>query len=58
MEFAIDDCSKRRLVERDDIVTAVNILRSRGVDLEDLIVEISRIFYVDLDEFNEVLRAA
>lgn len=58
MEFAIDDCAKRRLVERDDIVTAVNILRSRGVDLEDLIVEISRIFYVDLDEFNEVLRAA
>lgn len=58
MEFAVDDATKRRLTERDDIVTAVNILRSRGVDLDELIVEIAKIFYVDLDEFNEVLRAA
>ena len=58
MDYSVDDCAKRRLTERDDIVTAVNILRSRGVNRDDLIVEIAKIFYVDLDEFNEVLRAA
>ncbi|MGE0499430.1 MAG: hypothetical protein AB7I79_09250 [Rhizobiaceae bacterium] len=58
MDYAIDDCAKRRLTERDDIVTAVNILRSRGIGRDDLIVEIAKLFYVDLDEFNEVLRAA
>lgn len=58
MDHWIDDCAKRRLTERADIVTAVNILRSRGVNRDELIIEIARLFYVDLDEFNEVLRAA
>lgn len=56
MQIAIDDCAKRRLTERVDIVTAVNILESRGVPREDLVVEMTKIFYVDLDEFNRVVR--
>ncbi|MGI6853400.1 hypothetical protein [Mesorhizobium sp. 1B3] len=56
MQIAIDDCAKRRLTERVDIMTAVNILESRGVPREDLVVEMTKIFYVDLDEFNRVMR--
>lgn len=56
MYVAIDDCEKRRLTERVDILTAVNIMESRGVDREDLLVEMTKIFYVDLDEFNRVLK--
>ena len=55
MHDAIDDCAKRRLTDRMDILTAVNILRSRGFHGEDLTYEMTRIFYVDLDEFNYVL---
>ncbi|HWK67095.1 MAG TPA: hypothetical protein VNS34_19390 [Rhizobiaceae bacterium] len=56
MQIAIDDCAKRRLTEHVDIMTAVNILESRGVSREDLIVEMTKIFYVDLDEFNRIVR--
>lgn len=56
MYVAIDDCEKRRLTERVDILTAVTIMESRGVDREDLLVEMTKIFYVDLDEFNRVLK--
>jgi hypothetical protein len=56
MHIALDDCEKRRLTERIDIQTAVDILESRGVPREDLIVEMMKIFYVDLDEFNRVLK--
>lgn len=56
MQIAIDDCAKRRLTEHVDILTAVNILESRGVPREDLVVEMTKIFYVDLDEFNRVVR--
>jgi hypothetical protein len=51
-----DDCLKPRLTERVDIFTAVTILRSRGYEREDLITEITRLFYVDLDEYNDILR--
>lgn len=58
MDYTIDDCAKRRLVERDDIITAINILRSRGVRTDELIQEMSKIFYIDLDEFNELMPVA
>ncbi|PSJ64253.1 hypothetical protein [Pseudaminobacter soli (ex Li et al. 2025)] len=51
-----DDCLKPRLTERVDIFTAVTILRSRGYEREDLITEITRLFFVDLDEYNDILR--
>ena len=58
MQDNFDDSGKRRLTERVDIMTAVNILRSRGYNPEDLLHELTRVFYLDLDEFNDVLRAA
>lgn len=56
MFIATDDCSKRRLTEPLEIMTAVSILRSRGVKRDDMIVEMMKTFYVDLDEFNRVFR--
>lgn len=56
MLHAIDDCAKRRLTDRVDILTAINILKSRGYDEEQLVSEITKIFYVDLDEYNEIIR--
>lgn len=50
------DCEKRRLIERDDILTAVSILKSQGCPTEELLVEITKVFYVDLDEFNSLVR--
>jgi len=58
MERYIEDYQKRRLTERIDILTAVNILKSQGYDDEDLITEIIRVFYVDLDTYNEIIEAA
>ncbi|OQM75845.1 hypothetical protein [Manganibacter manganicus] len=58
MERYLEDYQKRRLTERFDILTAVNILKSQGYDDDELIAEIIRVFYVDLDTFNEVVSAA
>ena len=53
-----EDYQKRRLVERVDILTAINILKSQGYDDDEIITEITRVFYVDLDEYNDLVRAA
>ncbi len=58
MERYIEDYQKRRLIERVDILTAINILKSRGYEDEELITEITRVFYVDLDAYNEIVEAA
>jgi len=55
MDYTLDDCAKRRLTDRDEIITAVRILRSRGVRDDELIFEMAKIFYIDLDEFNDVM---
>lgn len=58
MERFVEDYQKRRLTERVDILTAVNILKSQGYEDDDLISEIIRVFYVDLDAYNEIVMAA
>ena len=58
MQRYVEDYQKRRLTERVDIMTAVNILRSQGYDHDELIEEITKVFYVDLDAYNEVVMAA
>ena len=55
MERFVEDYQKRRLTERVDIMTAINILMSQGYDEDDLLDEITKVFYVDLDTFNEVI---
>ncbi|GLS38072.1 hypothetical protein GCM10010869_36660 [Mesorhizobium tianshanense] len=58
MERYVEDYQKRRLTERVDIMTAINILKSQGYDHDELIAEITKVFYVDLDAYNEVLMVA
>ncbi|RWF69348.1 MAG: hypothetical protein EOS26_25520 [Mesorhizobium sp.] len=58
MERYVEDYQKRRLTERIDIMTAINILKSQGCDHDELIAEITKVFYVDLDTYNEVVKAA
>jgi hypothetical protein len=58
MEHYVEDNAKQRLIDRLDIIAAINILRSEGYDHDDLIREITRIFYVDLDEYNDILAHA
>jgi hypothetical protein len=58
MERFFEDYQKQRLTERFDIMTAVNILKSQGYEDDDLIREIIRVFYVDLDTFNEIVNQA
>ncbi|AZO75297.1 MULTISPECIES: hypothetical protein [unclassified Mesorhizobium] len=55
MERFVEDYQKRRLIERVDIMTAINILMSQGYDEDDLLGEITKVFYVDLDTYNEVI---
>ncbi|WP_421912910.1 hypothetical protein [Mesorhizobium sp.] len=55
MEHFVEDHQKRRLTERVDIMTAINILRSQGYDQDEVIEEMTKVFYVDLDAYNEVV---
>ena len=58
MDHYVEDNSKRRLTDRLDIIMAINILRKEGYDHDDLIREITRIFYIDLDEYNDIVAHA
>jgi len=46
---------KKHLVDAQRIAKAVDFLSSKGVELENIPLELSRAFYVDLDELNQVL---
>ena len=58
MDYYVEDNAKQRLTERLDIVAAINILRAEGYEHEELIREITRIFYIDLDEYNDIVARA
>jgi hypothetical protein len=53
----LDDHAKQRLTDRNDIITAVDILRTEGFDVGEMLAEMTKVFYVDLDEFNDVIAA-
>ena len=55
MGRTLEDHEKRRLTDSFDMLTAINILKSQGYDDDELIGEIMRVFYVDLDTYREVL---
>jgi hypothetical protein len=58
MEHTVEDNAKKRLTDRLDIIMAINILRKEGYDHDDLIREITRISYIDLDEYNDIVAKA
>ena len=51
----LEDHAKQRLTERNDIITAVGILRAEGLGIDEMLGEMTKLFYVDLDEFNDVI---
>jgi hypothetical protein len=55
MYQALEDHAKQRLTERNDIITAVGILSAEGIDVDDMLNEMTKLFYVDLDEYNDVV---
>lgn len=54
MKHFVEDYQKRRLTEHLEILSAIKILKSRGCPSDELLQEITRIFYVDLDEYNRI----
>lgn len=58
MDHYVEDNSKQRLTDRLDIIMAINILLREGYDQDELIREITRIFYIDLDEYNDIMSQA
>ncbi|MCO6052082.1 hypothetical protein NGM99_20045 [Mesorhizobium sp. RP14(2022)] len=54
----MDDHQKRRLTEKMDILRAVQTFQEQGMDEAEMLSELLNLFYVDLDEYHEITRAA
>lgn len=54
----MDDHQKRRLTEKMEILRAVQMFQEQGMDEAEMLSELLNLFYVDLDEYHEITRAA
>lgn len=52
-----DDCGKRRLTDRAEMITAVDFLHARGFSDDELPAQLARLYYVDIDLLNDVVQA-
>ena len=52
-----DSHYKSRLIDRAHIAAAVDYMLARGISESTVVMELSRHFYVDMDELNAVLTA-
>lgn len=52
----VDDHGKKRLVDPVDIASAILLLSAKGIAAERLLSEMLKMFYVDLDQYNAVIR--
>ncbi len=50
-----DDCAKRRLTERAELTVAAEFLIARGFSDDEIAVQLSRFYYVDIDALNDVV---
>lgn len=55
MRHGLDENAKRRLTERAEISVAVDFLVARGFGVEDIPLQLSRYYYIDIDVLNDVL---
>lgn len=55
MLLPADDCAKRRLTERAELTVAAEFLIARGFEMDEIAVQLSRFYYVDIDELNVVV---
>lgn len=57
MRHNADSDIKNRLVEPTPMIAEVMRLMASGIEKNQIAVELSRVFYVDIDLLNAVLRA-
>ena len=50
-----DDSAKRRLTDRAELTVAAEFLIARGYGGDEIAVQLSRFYYIDIDELNEVM---
>jgi hypothetical protein len=50
-----DESRKRRLTERAEMTVAIEFLMQRGFSEDEIGLQLSRFYYVDIDALNEVL---
>lgn len=50
-----DDCAKRRLTERSELTIAAEFLMARGFADHQIAIQLSRFYYIDIDELNDVV---
>lgn len=55
MHRVVDDHAKRRLTEPVDIAKAILAMSAKGVPADRLLPELMKVFYIDLDQFNDVV---
>lgn len=57
MLLPTDGVSKRRLTEHDELALAAEFLMARGFAEDEIAVQLSRFYYVDIDALNAVVAA-
>lgn len=55
MLLPADDCAKRRLTGRVELAVAAEFLMAHGFDEDEIAVQLSRFYYIDIDELNDVV---
>ena len=55
MLIIADDCAKRRQTERSELTAAAKFLIARGIEGDEIAVHLSRFYYIDVDELNDVV---
>lgn len=50
-----DSAPKRRLTEHDELAVAAEFLMSHGFAADEIAVQLSRFYYVDIDALNDVV---
>lgn len=55
MLLPMDGAPKRRLTEHEELVVAAEFLMARGFAEDEIAVQLSRFYYVDIDALNDVV---
>ena len=55
MLLSTDGLSKRRLTEHDELAVAAEFLMARGFAEDEIAVQLSRFYYIDIDALNDVV---
>jgi len=56
MHRVVEDHAKKRLTDPVDIAKAILAMSAKGVPADRLLPELMKVFYVDLDQYDAVIR--